>query len=186
MPRHKSGKKLGRPFTYTSDEQRPVTVSLRLPRTLFDRMEEYRTRHGLGVTEVLVDGLTRCLSDLAPAPDHESTGLPTRHGETPSGSLDARALEPEPAPPVKPVVSGPATPPPGYYFGSSCPHGHLSHGYSASGEPQNLRNWRGQCLQCLQCATESGESRPRRPAPRRRTAHDDMSVTPNLFTAYSK
>ena len=50
--------KLGRPFTYQSEEERPVTVSLRIPRDLAERMKRYAARHRQSVTELLLDGLT--------------------------------------------------------------------------------------------------------------------------------
>jgi hypothetical protein len=49
--------KLGRPFTYQSEDGRPVTVSLRIPRDLHDRMSRYAARHRQSVTELLLDGL---------------------------------------------------------------------------------------------------------------------------------
>jgi len=49
--------KLGRPFTYQSEEDRPVTVSLRIPRDLAERMKRYALRHHQSVTELLLDGL---------------------------------------------------------------------------------------------------------------------------------
>jgi hypothetical protein len=49
--------KRGRPFTYQSEEERPVTVSLRIPRDLYERMSSYAARHRQSVTELLLDGL---------------------------------------------------------------------------------------------------------------------------------
>src|SRR5207302_8763441 len=49
--------KLGRPFTYQSEEERPVTVSLRIPRDLHERMSHYASRHRQSITELLLDGL---------------------------------------------------------------------------------------------------------------------------------
>jgi hypothetical protein len=49
--------KLGRPFTYQSEDERPVTVSLRIPRDLHERMSRYAARHRQSVTELLLDGL---------------------------------------------------------------------------------------------------------------------------------
>ena len=49
--------KLGRPFTYLGEEERPVTVSLRIPRDLAERMKRYALRHRQSVTELLLDGL---------------------------------------------------------------------------------------------------------------------------------
>src|SRR6266403_2268373 len=50
--------KLGRPFVYQSEDEKPVTVSLRIPRDLYDRMSRYAARHRQSITELLLDGLT--------------------------------------------------------------------------------------------------------------------------------
>ena len=50
--------KRGRPFAYQSEDEKPVTVSLRIPRDLHDRMSRYAARHRQSVTELLLDGLT--------------------------------------------------------------------------------------------------------------------------------
>src|SRR2546423_434367 len=50
--------KRGRPFTYQSEDEKPVTVSLRIPRDLYDHMSRYAARHRHSVTELLLDGLT--------------------------------------------------------------------------------------------------------------------------------
>jgi hypothetical protein len=49
--------KRGRPFEYETDEERPVTVSIRIPRDLYDRMEHYRKLHQQSITEIVLDGL---------------------------------------------------------------------------------------------------------------------------------
>jgi len=49
--------KKGRPFVYQSEEEKPVTVSLRLPRALYDRVERYVKMHpGMTLTEFFLDG----------------------------------------------------------------------------------------------------------------------------------
>jgi len=50
--------KRGRPFTYQHEDEKPVTVSLRIPRDLYERMSRYAARHRQSVTELLLDGLT--------------------------------------------------------------------------------------------------------------------------------
>jgi hypothetical protein len=51
-------RKIGRPFVYQSDEERPVTVSLRIPRDLYEQAQHYvRMRHPMTLTELLLDGL---------------------------------------------------------------------------------------------------------------------------------
>src|SRR6266849_9848595 len=56
MPRQKTGRPLGRPPLYHDDE-RPVTVSLRIPHDLAAQMKRYASRHRQSVTELLLDGL---------------------------------------------------------------------------------------------------------------------------------
>jgi hypothetical protein len=49
--------KKGRPFVYQSDTEKPVTVSVRLPRDLYVQVERYVKRHpGMTLTEFLLDG----------------------------------------------------------------------------------------------------------------------------------
>jgi hypothetical protein len=49
--------KLGRPYTYQSEEEKPVTVSLRLPRDVYRQVERYVKRHpGMTLTEFFLDG----------------------------------------------------------------------------------------------------------------------------------
>jgi hypothetical protein len=57
MPRPRTGHPVGRPTTYTTDEERPVTRSLRIPRDLDDQLTRYAARHRQGITELLLDGL---------------------------------------------------------------------------------------------------------------------------------
>jgi len=48
---------LGRPFTYQSDDEKPVTLSLRVPRELVERLKRYAAAHRQRVTELLLEGL---------------------------------------------------------------------------------------------------------------------------------
>jgi Helix-turn-helix domain of resolvase len=49
--------KKGRPFVYQSDTEKPVTVSVRLPRDLHDQIQRYVKRHpGMTLTEFFLDG----------------------------------------------------------------------------------------------------------------------------------
>ena len=51
-------KKPGRPFVYQSDEEKPVTVSLRLPRDVYEQAQRYvRMRLPMTLTDLLLDGL---------------------------------------------------------------------------------------------------------------------------------
>jgi hypothetical protein len=50
--------KLGRPFVYQSEEEKPVTVSLRVPRDLYEQAQRYVSmRLPMTLTELLLDGL---------------------------------------------------------------------------------------------------------------------------------
>jgi len=58
MPRPRTGNPVGRPFTYTTDEERPTTVSLRIPHDLYAQAKRYvRMRSPMTLTELLLDGL---------------------------------------------------------------------------------------------------------------------------------
>ena len=49
--------KKGRPFVYQSDTEKPVTVSVRLPRDVYDQVERYvKMRPGMTLTEFFLDG----------------------------------------------------------------------------------------------------------------------------------
>jgi hypothetical protein len=51
-------KKPGRPDKYRSDTERPVNVSLRIPRDLYDQAQRYvRMRHPMTLTDLFLDGL---------------------------------------------------------------------------------------------------------------------------------
>ncbi len=49
--------KLGRPFAYQSDEERPVTVSLRLPHTLHERVQQRLSLRRMTITEAIKEAL---------------------------------------------------------------------------------------------------------------------------------
>ena len=50
--------KKGRPFVYQSEEEKPVTVSLRIPRDLAEQAKRYVSlRHSMTLTDLLLDGL---------------------------------------------------------------------------------------------------------------------------------
>jgi hypothetical protein len=58
---HTKGEKMakkGRPFVYQSDTEKPVTVSVRPPRDVYDRVERYVKMHpGMTLTEFVLDGV---------------------------------------------------------------------------------------------------------------------------------
>src|SRR5262245_50587420 len=50
--------KKGRPFVYQSDEEKPITISLRIPRNLAEQAKQYvRMRHPMTLTDLLLEGL---------------------------------------------------------------------------------------------------------------------------------
>jgi hypothetical protein len=50
--------KKGRPFVYQSEDEKPVTVSLRIPHGLYDEVERYvKIRPGMTMTEFVLDGI---------------------------------------------------------------------------------------------------------------------------------
>ncbi len=50
--------KRGRPFAYQSENEKPVTVSVRLPREVYTQVERYVKRHpGMTLTEFMLDGI---------------------------------------------------------------------------------------------------------------------------------
>ena len=60
--------KKGRPFVYQSEDEKPVTVSLRLPRDVYDRVARYVKRHpGMTLTAFFLEG-ARLRLDTPAAP----------------------------------------------------------------------------------------------------------------------
>src|SRR6266478_7062062 len=87
MPRQKTGKPLGRPPLY-SDDERPVTVSLRIPHVLAAQMKRYASLHRQSVTELLLDGLKWRIGEDDPRgsgmalPQHPTHGDNGYYGNT--------------------------------------------------------------------------------------------------------
>jgi hypothetical protein len=63
MPRQKTGRPLGRRPVYQDESERPVTISLRIPRDLEAQMKRYASLHRQSVTELLLDGLKWRIGD---------------------------------------------------------------------------------------------------------------------------
>jgi hypothetical protein len=58
MPYKRTGHDVGRPKTYQSDEERPATVSLRIPRDVYEQAQKYvRIHNPMTLTDLLLDGL---------------------------------------------------------------------------------------------------------------------------------
>jgi hypothetical protein len=62
--------KLGRPFVYQEGEKRPVTISLRVPADVYDRLKRYASEHRQSITELLLDGLQWRLEQGADPREH--------------------------------------------------------------------------------------------------------------------
>lgn len=58
--------KLGKRLKYHSEDDKPVTISLRLPRELHARLEQYATQHRQSISELMRDGLEWRLSEGDP------------------------------------------------------------------------------------------------------------------------
>src|SRR5262245_56491861 len=61
--------KLGRPFVYQSDDEKPVTVSLRIPRNLAGQLKRYAAMHSQSITEEVIDGIKMRLETPADPSD---------------------------------------------------------------------------------------------------------------------
>jgi hypothetical protein len=66
--------KKGRPFTYQSDEERPVTISLRVPKELHTRLDRYAKQHRQHISELLIDGIEWRIGDGDPRGLGDGTG----------------------------------------------------------------------------------------------------------------
>jgi len=49
--------RMGRPPRYDRDEERPVTISVKAPRALYDELKRYAYTHRQSVTELVLDGI---------------------------------------------------------------------------------------------------------------------------------
>ena len=54
-----------RRIRYQSDAERPVTVSLRIPQALYERVERYASEHRQTVSELVRDGIEMRLDEPA-------------------------------------------------------------------------------------------------------------------------
>ena len=88
MPRQKTGRPLGRPLRYQHEDERPVTVSLRIPLVLATQMKRYASLHRQSVTELLLDGLKWRIGEGDPRslgmamPQHTARGDNEYYGNT--------------------------------------------------------------------------------------------------------
>ncbi len=95
-----------------------TTISLKIPHALLARVRDYAGAHHQPVSALIRDGLEWRIG---------------------AGQPRVREAQDTPLPPA----------PAGHYYGAPCrARGHLSHGYSPHGEPQNLRTPAGGCVAC--------------------------------------
>lgn len=94
MARQTTGEaKLGRPFLYTSEDEHPVTLSLRVPRDLYTRLEAYRKQRRQSRTELLIEGLKLVLDDGTDPYHPASNG--TQHYSNTAMSVPQMDLTPD-------------------------------------------------------------------------------------------
>src|SRR5262249_71428 len=58
--------KLDKRLKYRNDDEKPVTISMRLPRELHTRLEQYASQHRQSISELVRDGLEWRLEDGDP------------------------------------------------------------------------------------------------------------------------
>jgi hypothetical protein len=51
-----AGSKAGRPFVYQSEDERPITVSVRIPRELYEQLDARRKQRRTTMSEALLEG----------------------------------------------------------------------------------------------------------------------------------
>src|SRR5215831_4121049 len=160
--------KHGRTYRYPEGEQRPVSLTVRVPAALYDRLTQYASLHRYSLTEVVLEGIESRL---------ETPADPREHGASDESHTDvlqqlearleaivdvkiAAALAPQPrataAPPPPataelPQVASSSDPAPPFnthtqYLGKLCPQGH---NYAGTG--QSLRNKKS--ASCVACNT---------------------------------
>jgi hypothetical protein len=71
--------KKGRPFVYHKDEERPVTISFRLPPDLYTRLEQYAKQHRQSRSELARDGIEWRLGEGDPRGLGDTRGSSRRH-----------------------------------------------------------------------------------------------------------
>jgi hypothetical protein len=155
-------KKLGRPVMYQSDDERPVTISVRLPQTLYARLERYANIYRQSITELVRDGLEWRLEQddprrqVATLFDDDNTvlqeTLQQMIDERVHAALEAqRTARQEPLAPVQEPLAPTGEPIEAldfdqtkYVLGKLCPSGHEYHGTGHS----LRRRGKGDCYQC--------------------------------------
>jgi predicted transcriptional regulator len=66
MPKTPTGRKAGRPKTYQAESDKPVTLSIRLPRALYERLQHTAVAQQTNITHVTAQTLEAFLGPQAP------------------------------------------------------------------------------------------------------------------------
>ena len=105
---------MSRPPTYHTAEEKPVSVSLRLPRALYDHAQQYISQRRISLTELLLDGLRLALETPADPRDilvlHDNTVMQELQTMVDARIEAALARERTLAPPRDTPTRAPALP----------------------------------------------------------------------------
>lgn len=175
---------MARPPTYHSTDERPVSVSLRVPKAFYERAQQYASQRRLTLTELLLDGLQMrletptdprevFLSDESNTVIQQLQEMVTATVQTELAKLLNMAL-PLPAHDIQPTnndilydngntVLQESSPQPAfdatkYRLGSLCPQGHDYHGTGQS----LRRRTKGDCVACERLGTKQRRQRERK------------------------
>jgi hypothetical protein len=149
--------KLGRPFVYQSEDDRPVTVSLRVPRDVYTRLQRYAVMHRLSITTLVLDGLALRLKNDDPRATadtlsyYDNTVL--QELAQPAHLLDDRLPYDEDvqvaAPQVEVLQEAPHCPAfdsAKFFLGTLC---RRRHEWGTTGQSLRRRNAARQCAECV-------------------------------------
>src|SRR6266699_4860456 len=111
-----AGTKTGRPFTYQSEDERPRTVSVRIPRELFQQLEARVNQRRTTMTEALLEGARLWLDTPADpreflSSDSSNTVIP-QLDELIEEAVERILAKRQVTPPTVPTAPAPAPAPP--------------------------------------------------------------------------
>src|SRR5258708_35226482 len=92
MARKPTGKPAGHPVIYQEDAARPVSVSVRIPRAVYEQLELFCWQQRETQSAVILQGLRR---GGPPAPEHDPTPPPP--------ATASPVAPPAPPPPLTPI-----------------------------------------------------------------------------------
>ena len=176
-------KKPGRPVVYQSAEEYPQTISVRLPRDLYTRVQHYAWLHRQSISELVKDGLEWRLTDGDPRAQtvHDlsyyyntvlqqlprAEDLAPRVPTEPPAEDNRNTVLQEtvrPAPGPEAVMRQPAIPAfdaTKHVLGALCRQGH-----EFEGRGQSLRNLKGnECVRCVADRQARSKARKRQAQP---------------------